>query len=111
MNTNDDYKTSKEESLKRLAKIKGVRLEKAPLSFMFKDISSLSKFVTPMNSQIFKLIKRILPGPYALIMKSIKKLPMVIDASSTDISTREEAVDNLVDMDDNTAINFIYWVT
>ncbi len=67
--------SSKEESLKRLAKIKGVRLEKAPLSFMFKDISSLSKFVTPMNSEIFKLVKRLLPGPYALIMKSIKKLP------------------------------------
>ena len=67
--------SSKEESLKRLAKIKGVGLEKAPLSFMFKDISSLSKFVTPMNSQIFKLVKRLLPGPYALIMKSIKKLP------------------------------------
>tara|TARA_S200000501_G_scaffold334132_1_gene337980 strand:- start:634 stop:1257 length:624 start_codon:yes stop_codon:yes gene_type:complete len=67
--------SSKEESLKRLAKIKGVRLEQAPLSFIFKDISSLSKFVTPMNSQIFKLVKRLLPGPYALIMKSIKKLP------------------------------------
>lgn len=63
------------ERLKDLAKIKGVKLEYAPLSFIFKDIKDLSEFVSPMNSKIFKLIKRILPGPYALIMKSAHKLP------------------------------------
>lgn len=61
--------------LKDIAKIKGVKLEHAPLSFIFKDIRDLSAFVSPMNSKVFKLIKRILPGPYALIMKSAHKLP------------------------------------
>ncbi len=67
--------SNQSERLKDLAKIKGVKLEHAPLSFIFKDIKDLSEFVSPMNSKVFKLIKRILPGPYALIMKSAHKLP------------------------------------
>ena len=67
--------SNQSERLKDLAKIKGVKLEHAPLSFIFNDIRDLSEFVSPMNSKVFKLIKRILPGPYALIMKSAHKLP------------------------------------
>lgn len=63
------------ERLKDLAKIKGVKLEQAPLSFIFEDIRALSHFVVPMNSQIFKLVKRLLPGPYTLIMQAAHKLP------------------------------------
>lgn len=63
------------ERLKDLAKIKGVKLEQAPLSFIFEDVRALSHFVVPMNSQIFKLVKRLLPGPYTLIMQAAHKLP------------------------------------
>ena len=67
--------SNQSERLKDLAKIKGVKLEHAPLSFIFEDIRDLSEFVSPMNSKVFRLIKRILPGPYALIMQSANKLP------------------------------------
>ena len=62
------------ESLSRLAKIKGVKLEQAPLSFIFEDIRALSTFILPMNSQVFKLIKRLLPGPYTFVMQAAHKL-------------------------------------
>ena len=61
-------------ALDRFAAIKGVKLEQAPLSFLFEDIRSLSDYVAPMNSQSFKLVKRLLPGPYALIMHAANKL-------------------------------------
>jgi tRNA threonylcarbamoyl adenosine modification protein (Sua5/YciO/YrdC/YwlC family) len=62
-------------ALDRFAKIKGLRIEQAPLSFLFQDIRSLSNYVAPMNSKTFKLVKRLLPGPYALIMNAAQKLP------------------------------------
>ena len=62
-------------ALDRFAKIKGLRIEQAPLSFLFQDIRSLSNYVAPMNSKKFKLVKRLLPGPYALIMNAAQKLP------------------------------------
>ena len=61
-------------ALDRFAKIKGLRIEQAPLSFLFQDIRSLSNYVAPMNSKTFKLVKRLLPGPYALIMNAAQKL-------------------------------------
>ena len=67
--------SNQKERLKDLARIKGVKLEQAPLSFIFSEIRSLLAFVSPINSKTFKLIKRILPGPYTLIMKAAKKLP------------------------------------
>ena len=62
-------------ALARFAKIKGVKLEYAPLSFLFQNIRELSSYVAPMNSQTFKLVKRLLPGPYALILNAVAKLP------------------------------------
>lgn len=67
--------STQEKPLNRLAKIKGVKLEHAPLSFIFEDIRSLSSFVLPMDSQIFRLVKKLLPGPYAFIMQAAQKLP------------------------------------
>ena len=62
-------------AMARFAKIKGVKLEYAPLSFLFQNIIELSSYVAPMNSQTFKLVKRLLPGPYALILNAAAKLP------------------------------------
>jgi tRNA threonylcarbamoyl adenosine modification protein (Sua5/YciO/YrdC/YwlC family) len=62
-------------ALERFAKIKGVKLDRAPLSFLFEDIREMSQFVAPMNSSVFKLIKKTLPGPYAFILNAAQKLP------------------------------------
>lgn len=62
-------------ALDQLAKTKGIRLEKSQLSFLFQDISEVSKYVKPFDASVFRLIKSCLPGPYAFIMESINKLP------------------------------------
>lgn len=62
-------------ALDRFAKIKEVKLEQAPLSFLFQDIRELSQYVAPMDAPTFKLVKKLLPGPYALIMTAAQKLP------------------------------------
>jgi tRNA threonylcarbamoyl adenosine modification protein (Sua5/YciO/YrdC/YwlC family) len=35
----------------------------------------MANYVAPMNTPIFKMVKRLLPGPYALIMEASVKLP------------------------------------
>ena len=75
--------STKNESLNRLAKIKGVKLERAPLSFIFKDIREMASFVLPMTSKVFKLIKRLLPGPFTFIMPAAKKLPFPFQKRKT----------------------------
>ena len=62
-------------ALEKLARLKGIKLENAPLSFLFKDISELSNYVKPFDAKIFRLLKSTLPGPYAFLMEAVNKLP------------------------------------
>lgn len=66
-------------ALKQLAKIKGVKLEKAPFSFFFQNISELSQYVMHFDAPIYRLINKALPGPYTFIFKGGKKLPKPFD--------------------------------
>jgi tRNA threonylcarbamoyl adenosine modification protein (Sua5/YciO/YrdC/YwlC family) len=62
-------------ALERVAKIKGVKLEKANFSFICEDLSNLSDYVKQIDNSIFKLLKRALPGPYTFILPGAKTLP------------------------------------
>lgn len=62
-------------ALQRVAKIKGVKLENANFSFICKDLSNLSDYVKQIDSTVFKLLKRALPGPYTFILPGSKTLP------------------------------------
>jgi len=64
-------------ALERVAKLKGVKLEKANFSFVCKDLSNLSDYVRQINSATFKILKRALPGPYTFILPGNNNLPNV----------------------------------
>ena len=66
------------QTLKKLANLKGVKLEKAPFSFFLKSFEELSKYVKPLDNPTFKLLKRCLPGPYTFILP-VLKLPKPFD--------------------------------
>ena len=64
-------------ALEKVAKIKGVKLEKANFSFICKDLSNLSDYVRQIDNTTFKLLKRTLPGPYTFILPGSNNLPTV----------------------------------
>ena len=70
--------SNSEKGLNKLAALKDIRLEKAPLSFLFEDLSSLSNYVKPFDAATFRLLKRCLPGPYAFVMEAVKEAPQAI---------------------------------
>ena len=49
-------------ALEKIARIKGVKLEKANFSFVCSDLKNLSDYVKQIDSSTFKLLKRALPG-------------------------------------------------
>ncbi len=64
-------------ALEKVARIKGVKLEKANFSFICNDLSNLSDYVKQINTQTFKILKRALPGPYTFILPGNNNLPKV----------------------------------
>ncbi len=62
-------------ALERVAKIKGIKLEKANFSFICSDLSNLSDYVKQIDTATFKILKRALPGPYTFILPGNNDLP------------------------------------
>jgi tRNA threonylcarbamoyl adenosine modification protein (Sua5/YciO/YrdC/YwlC family) len=70
-------------ALERIAKIKGVKLEKANFSFICNDLSHLSDYVKQIDTPTFKLLKRALPGPYTFILPGNNNLPKEFKKKTT----------------------------
>jgi len=68
-----DVKNTK--AMERIARIKGVKLERAQFSFICHNLSHLSDYTAQLDAATFKLIKRYFPGPYTFILPSNKALP------------------------------------
>ena len=62
-------------ALEKLAKIKGVKLEKANFSFVCSSLSNISDYVKQIDTETFKILKRALPGPYTFILPGNNDLP------------------------------------
>lgn len=62
-------------ALEKIAKIKGIKLEKANWSFICHDLSNLSDYVRQIDTATFKILKRTLPGPYTFILPGNNNLP------------------------------------
>ncbi|WP_353148162.1 L-threonylcarbamoyladenylate synthase [Flavobacterium sp.] len=62
-------------ALEKLAKIKGVKLEKANFSFVCSSLSNISDYVKQIDTSTFKILKRALPGAYTFILPGNNDLP------------------------------------
>ncbi len=70
-------------ALEKLARIKGIKLDKANFSFVCSDLSNLSDYVTQIDTRTFKILKRALPGPYTFILPGSSNLPRVFKKKKT----------------------------
>lgn len=70
-------------ALEKIAKIKGVKLDKANFSFVCNDLSHLSDYVKQIDTATYKLLKRALPGPYTFVLPGSNSLPNVFKKKKT----------------------------
>ena len=70
-------------ALERIAKIKGIKLDKANFSFVCSDLSNLSDYVKQLDTSTFKILKRALPGAYTFILPGNSKLPKEFKKKTT----------------------------
>lgn len=70
-------------ALEKLARIKGVKVEKANWSFVCSGLSNLSDYVRQIDTATFKILKRSLPGPYTFILPGNNNLPKAFKKKKT----------------------------
>ena len=75
-------------ALDRIARIKGTKKEKANFSFIFHDLSMLSEFTRPINNDVFKMMKRNLPGAFTFIVEANNNVPKLFKNNKKTIGIR-----------------------
>ncbi len=64
-------------AVQRVAQLKGVKPEKANFSMICRDLSNISEYAK-IGNDVFKTMKRALPGPFTFILNATSKLPNVL---------------------------------
>ncbi len=79
---------TKARAVERVARIKGIRPEKARFSFICSDLSHLSDFARHVDNTTFKLMKSYLPGPYTFILNASNQVPRSIKQKRKTVGIR-----------------------
>ncbi len=79
---------TKARAVERVARIKGIRPEKARFSFICSDLSHLSDFANHVDNTTFKLMKSYLPGPYTFILNASTQVPKSIKQKRKTVGIR-----------------------
>lgn len=75
-------------ALDRLKQLKGIKSKTLNLSFICYDLSHISEYTRHLDTPIFKLMKRSLPGPYTFILESSSKVPKILNAKKKSVGIR-----------------------
>ena len=64
-------------AVERVARIKGIHIEKANFSFICHSLSQLTDYAKHVNNPTFKLMKQCLPGPFTFILEASSNVPRI----------------------------------
>jgi tRNA threonylcarbamoyl adenosine modification protein (Sua5/YciO/YrdC/YwlC family) len=75
-------------AVERVARIKGIHIEKANFSFICHSLSQLTDYAKHVNNPTFKLMKQCLPGPFTFILEASSNVPKVFRSRKKTIGIR-----------------------
>lgn len=76
------------QGMEKLSLIKGVKPQEAEFSLLFGDLDQIVSYVKPMPKEVFKILKRNLPGPFTFILSASKKIPKLLENKRQTIGIR-----------------------
>jgi tRNA threonylcarbamoyl adenosine modification protein (Sua5/YciO/YrdC/YwlC family) len=77
-----------QKAVEKVAKIKGLQIEKTMFSFICHDLSHISDFTRPLSNTVFKLMKRNLPGPFTFILEANSNVPRYFKGKKKTVGIR-----------------------
>lgn len=75
-------------AVQRLCNILDIKPQKLDLSFICNDLSHISEYVRRIDTPVFKLLKKSLPGPYTFILESSARVPKILDVNKKTVGIR-----------------------
>jgi tRNA threonylcarbamoyl adenosine modification protein (Sua5/YciO/YrdC/YwlC family) len=75
-------------AVERICRIKGIRPEKSNLSILCYDFSHLSDFAKPIDTPIYRVMRKALPGPFTFILKANNNVPKLFKSKKKTVGIR-----------------------
>lgn len=75
-------------SIERLCRVMDIKPNKLDLSFICNDLTHISEYVKNLQTPVFKVLKKALPGPYTFILESSSKVPKILDVTKKTVGIR-----------------------
>lgn len=72
----------------RVKQMKETKRKQMNFSFVCSDLSQLSIYASQIDTPIYKLMKRALPGPFTFILSASKQVPKIFDTKKKTIGIR-----------------------
>lgn len=79
---------TKSRAVEKIARIKGLKPEKADFSFVFSALNELPEYTRPVDTSVYKLMKSCLPGPYTFILNANNSIPKLFKNNKKTIGIR-----------------------
>ena len=78
----------KQKAIERICKIKNIDPKKAQLSFICRDLSHLSDYTKSIDTPLYRVLKKHLPGPFTFILPASKLVPKILQTKKSTIGLR-----------------------
>ena len=77
-----------DQAVDRICRLRGLDPKKARLSFICTDISQISAYASQIDNDVFKMMKRNLPGPFTFVLNANNKVPKMFKNRKREIGVR-----------------------
>jgi len=75
-------------AIEEVARLKGIKPQKADLSLICQDLSQLSTYAKAVDTAAFRIMKRALPGPYTFIVTASSEIPKLFKNNKRTVGIR-----------------------
>jgi len=75
-------------AIEQVARLKGVKPQRADLSLICADLSQLSLYARAIDTASFRIMKRALPGPYTFIVPASSEIPKLFKNNKRTVGIR-----------------------
>ena len=75
-------------AVERIARIKQIDPKKANFSFICYDLSHLSDYAKSVDTPVFRMLKKALPGPYTFILPASRMVPKLLKTKKDTVGIR-----------------------
>jgi len=75
-------------AIEKICLIKNIKVEKSLFTFICQDLSHAAKYAKQITNSVFKIMKKVFPGPFTFILNASHEVPKILQYKRKTIGLR-----------------------